>query len=111
MDLSIKVVGEYTQRRLTMEFDVVDAVAALLEAMTKGVELAGGGKANPRRYVRWLLQQFISGWWKCIVYVSWCFVTVSVRDGRSLLLRTVCLFAISIKRENLELMGLHLTDQ
>lgn len=39
MELYIKVVGEYTQRRLTVESDIVDAVAALLNAMTKGVKL------------------------------------------------------------------------
>ncbi|OJA13927.1 hypothetical protein AZE42_01331 [Rhizopogon vesiculosus] len=42
MDLHIKIIGEYTQRRLTVESDIVDAVAALLEAMTNGVKLADG---------------------------------------------------------------------
>ncbi|KAJ8579481.1 HET-domain-containing protein, partial [Rhizopogon salebrosus TDB-379] len=42
MDLYIQVIKEYTQRSLTVESDIVDAVAALLKAMTKGVKVTDG---------------------------------------------------------------------
>ncbi|KAJ8589456.1 HET-domain-containing protein [Rhizopogon salebrosus TDB-379] len=47
LDLYMSVVAAYTQRRLTMESDVVDAVAAILRGLTKGFNMADGdyGKA------------------------------------------------------------------
>ncbi|KAJ8583923.1 HET-domain-containing protein [Rhizopogon salebrosus TDB-379] len=43
----MSVTGNYTQRKLTVESDIVDAVSALLKAMTKGFKVADGdfGKA------------------------------------------------------------------
>jgi len=38
----MKIVGEYTQRKLTVESDIVDAVEALLRGLTKAYKLADG---------------------------------------------------------------------
>ncbi|KAG1840625.1 heterokaryon incompatibility protein-domain-containing protein [Suillus subluteus] len=38
----MSIIGKYTQRKLTMESDIVNAVTALINAMTKGFKLAGG---------------------------------------------------------------------
>ncbi|OAX35511.1 HET-domain-containing protein [Rhizopogon vinicolor AM-OR11-026] len=43
------MVEEYTQRRLTLESDIVDAITALLNAMTNGYQWGGG---NPRKAFR-----------------------------------------------------------
>ncbi|KAG1809181.1 heterokaryon incompatibility protein-domain-containing protein [Suillus subaureus] len=38
----MSIIRQYTQRRLTMESDIVNAVSALINAMTKGFKVAGG---------------------------------------------------------------------
>jgi hypothetical protein len=42
VELYIRIVNAYMQRKLTVESDVVDAVEALLKGLTKAFELAGG---------------------------------------------------------------------
>ena len=47
LDYYMSITGKYTQRKLTVESDIVDAVSAMLKAMTMGFKVAGGdfGKA------------------------------------------------------------------
>ncbi|OJA15063.1 hypothetical protein AZE42_08230, partial [Rhizopogon vesiculosus] len=42
MEHYMSVIGKYTQRRLTVESDIVSAVTALINVMTKGSDVAGG---------------------------------------------------------------------
>lgn len=45
----MEIVKEYTQRKLTVESDIVDAITALFNALTKGFE-AGGGLEKAFRF-------------------------------------------------------------
>lgn len=46
----MNMVGKYTQRKLTMESDIVNAVTALVNAMAKGFKLAGGNPGQAFRF-------------------------------------------------------------
>jgi hypothetical protein len=46
----MSIIGKYTQRRLTMESDIVNAVTALINAMTKGSKVAGGYPGQAFRF-------------------------------------------------------------
>ncbi|KAG2739794.1 HET-domain-containing protein [Suillus brevipes Sb2] len=46
----MNMVGKYTQRKLTMESDIVNAVTALVNAMAKGFKLAGGYPGQAFRF-------------------------------------------------------------
>ncbi|KAJ8589457.1 HET-domain-containing protein [Rhizopogon salebrosus TDB-379] len=48
--LYIGIVNKYTQRKLTVESDIVDAVEALLKGLTKAFELAGGNYDKAFRF-------------------------------------------------------------
>lgn len=46
----MSIVRQYTQRRLTVESDIVDAITALINAMTKGFKVAGGHPGRAFRF-------------------------------------------------------------
>ncbi|KAG1728547.1 heterokaryon incompatibility protein-domain-containing protein [Suillus lakei] len=46
----MSIIGKYTQRRLTMESDIVNAVTALINAMAKGFKVAGGQPVKAFRF-------------------------------------------------------------
>jgi len=46
----MKIVEEYTRRKLTIESDIVDAVEALLRGLTRAYELAGGNYNEAFRF-------------------------------------------------------------
>ncbi|KAJ8585796.1 HET-domain-containing protein, partial [Rhizopogon salebrosus TDB-379] len=49
-DEYMNMIGEYTLRKLTVESDIVDAITAIINAMTKGYHWAGGNPGKAFRF-------------------------------------------------------------